>query len=468
MELRDYLEILRQFWKSALGVGLCVLAAAAAFTFLPPPQYTATTKLFLGVPGRSVEEAVRGLDFTAQQMKSYAVVATAPLVLEPVTRRLNLSEPPLELAERIQVTVPLNTVVLEIAATDSTPDGAAGIANAVAEQFSTVVGGLVSARGGGSEQVRATVLSAAIPPSAPSSPQVFRNLTVGVALAAMAGLATAFLRFTLSPKLRNERDLLAITEVPVLGVIPHTPPASHHDGSSAKRGPRGEAVRRLRANLKFVAEPGALKTILVSSPVWGEGTTSTARDLALAMADAGVRVVLVEADLRQPTLARDLNLPQNFGLSHVLIGEANLIDVVYSWPGTNLSVLPAGEVPPNPGDLLGSGRIGPLMQRLRESFDVVLIDGPAILEVSDSLELSRHVRGVLLVVSVHLVRRRQLAEALASLETVDAKPIGLVLNETRVKQRRLSRRRRRPTTLSAWDTWRPEPEVVADGAPSST
>jgi capsular exopolysaccharide synthesis family protein len=176
----------------------------------------------------------------------------------------------------------------------------------------------------------------------------------------------------------------------------------------------------------------------------------------------------VEADLRQPTLARDLNLPQNSGLSHVLIGEANLIDVVHVWPGTTLSVIPAGEVPPNPGDLLSSARMGPLMRRLSESFDIVLIDGPAILEVSDSLELSRHVHGVLLVISVNLVRRRQLAEALASLETADAKPVGLVLNEARVKQRRQSRRRRRATTLSAWDTWQPHPEVVADGTPSST
>ena len=170
---------------------------------------------------------------------------------------------------------------------------------------------------------------------------------MGVALAVLAGLATALLRFALSSKLRNERDLLAITEVPVLGVIPHASRADLRlDGRSAQRGPRGEAVRRLRANLKFVAEPDWLNTILVSSAVSGEGTSSTARDLALSMAEAGVRVVLVEADLRRPTLARDLNLPQGSGLSHVLIGEADLADVVYVWPGTTVAVVPAGEVPP--------------------------------------------------------------------------------------------------------------------------
>src|SRR5829696_1888 len=457
MESRDYLEIVRHYWKSALGVALSVLVAAAVITFLPAPKYTATTRLFLGVPSRSVQEAVQGLDFTAQQMKSYAELATSPLVLEPVTRELNLGKTSAELATMTKVTVPLNTVVLEIAVTDATPARAAGIASAVADQFAVVVGEVVPTQGEESEPVRATVMSRAIPPSAPSSPQPIRNLTVGIALAVMAGLATAFLRYALSSKLRNERDLLAITEVPVLGVIPHAPPADLRlEGRSAERGPRGEAVRRLRANLRFVAEPDWLNTILVSSAVWGEGTSSTARDLALAMADAGVRVVLVEADLRRPTLARDLNLPQGSGLSHVLIGEADLTDVVHVWPGTAVAVVPAGEVPPNPSDLLGSARMAPLIQRLSATFEVVLIDGPAILEVSDSLELSRHARCALLVVSVNQIQRRQLAEALASFETADAKLVGLVMNDARVKPWQRRGRRKRHSALPAWDNWQPK------------
>src|SRR5215207_5062559 len=159
MELRDYLEIVRHHWKGALGVALSVLAATAMVTFLPPREYTATVRLFLGVPSRSVQEAVQGLDFTAQQMKSYAEVVTSPLVLEPVTRKLNLDRSPDQLASITEVTVPLNTVILEIGVTDSTPDGAARIANAVGGQFSEVVGGLIQTTGRGSEPVRATVLS---------------------------------------------------------------------------------------------------------------------------------------------------------------------------------------------------------------------------------------------------------------------------------------------------------------------
>src|SRR5829696_3186818 len=457
MESRDYLEILRHYWKSALGVALTVLVVAAAITFLPSPKYTATTRLFLGVPSRSVQEAVQGLNFTAQQMKSYAEVATSPLVLEPVTRQLNLGKTSDELATITKVTVPLNTVILEIEVTDSTPARAAAIANAVGAQFAAVVGEVVPTQKDASEPVRATVLTRAIPPSAPSSPQPIRNLTVGIGLALLAGLATAFLRFALSSKLRNERDLLAITEVPVLGVIPHTRPADLRlEGRSAQQDPRGEAVRRLRANLRFVAEPEWLNTILVSSAVWGEGTSSTARDLALAMADAGVRVVLLEADLRRPTLAHDLNLPQGSGLSHVLIGEADPADVVYAWPGTTVAVVPAGEVPPNPSDLLGSARMAPLMQRLSATFEVVLIDGPAILEVSDSLELSRHAGCALLVVSVNRIQRRQLAEALASFETADAKLVGLVINDARVKPWQRSGRRKRHSALPTWDNWQPK------------
>ena len=157
MESRDYLEIVRHYWKSALAVALSVLVAAAVITFLPAPRYTGITRLFLGVPSRSVQEAVQGLDFTAQQMKSYAEVATSPLVLGPVITELNLGKTPDQLATMTKVTVPLNTVILEIAVTDSTPARAAQIANAVGEQFTAVVGDLVPTQGNESEPVRATV-----------------------------------------------------------------------------------------------------------------------------------------------------------------------------------------------------------------------------------------------------------------------------------------------------------------------
>src|SRR5215212_4251433 len=176
VEPREYLDILRRRWLSIAIITLLTLASVSAATLMMPKAYTATTRLFFAVAGDSVSALAQGSNFVEKQMASYAEVARSPKVLEPVVEQLGLTTTAAELANSIEATVPVETVIIEIAATDPNPREAARIADAVGAELAKAAGDLTPSRRDGSEAVRATALSAAQVPTSPSSPNIPRNL----------------------------------------------------------------------------------------------------------------------------------------------------------------------------------------------------------------------------------------------------------------------------------------------------
>jgi capsular exopolysaccharide synthesis family protein len=193
-------------------------------------------------------------------------------------------------------------------------------------------------------------------------------------------------------------------------------------------GDQAEAYRRLRTNLRFLNLAGPSRSIMITSAVPGEGKSTTAINLAVAMAEGSSRILLIDADLRRPSAARYLGLEGAVGLTTVLIGEAAVEDVIQSWGGS-IDVLPAGQIPPNPSELLDSAAMSGLLRRLGASYDTILLDTSPLLPVTDAAALSRFVDGALLVVGCQTVHRNQVADALGSLAAVDARVLGLVLNQ---------------------------------------
>jgi capsular exopolysaccharide synthesis family protein len=160
----------------------------------------------------------------------------------------------------------------------------------------------------------------------------------------------------------------------------------------------------------------------------GEGKSTTATNLAIAIAQAGGSVCLVDADLRRPMIGEYLGLEAEIGLTTVLIGSAVLDDVLQPWGGDNLYVITSGRVPPNPSELLGSEAMSEVIQRLEQSFDTVIIDAPPLLPVTDAAVLSSHVSGVVVVVGCKRVRQHELEKALSALNLVGSRTLGVVLN----------------------------------------
>jgi capsular exopolysaccharide synthesis family protein len=194
-------------------------------------------------------------------------------------------------------------------------------------------------------------------------------------------------------------------------------------------GAPAEAIRRLRTNLQFVGAGTQSKSLVVTSSVPGEGKSTTAINLAVSLADAGSRVILVDADLRRPSVADYLGVEGRAGLTTVLIGRADLEDVIQPWRDSGLHILPSGQVPPNPSELLGSTVMVDLLAKLEADYDVVLLDTPPLLPVTDATILTKLVGGAVVVVGADRIHKAQLAEALETLEIAGAQLHGLVLNK---------------------------------------
>ncbi|WP_375423626.1 polysaccharide biosynthesis tyrosine autokinase [uncultured Friedmanniella sp.] len=432
MELTELVRIVRRRWLSLALCMLACLAASSALTLVVTPRYTATTQVVFAVEGgQSVTDLAQGSNFAEKQMTTYAQVATSPLVLDAVIRKLDLHTTAAGLAGTIDASVLTNTVILQIAATDTNPQQAAAIANAVGAELSSVAVQLSPEQQSGQQSVRATTLANAVPPTSPSSPHVFRNVLLGLALGLVLGLAIAILRHVLDTKVRSEADIRAVTDTSILGVIafddgvPTHPVILREDPRSAA----AEAVRRLRTNLQFIGVAQQSRSIVVTSSVPGEGKSTTAINLAVSLADAGARVLLVDADLRRPSVAEYLGLEGRVGLTTVLIGKASVEDVVQPWSDSSLDILPAGQIPPNPSELLGSPAMRALLDQLTSSYDMVLIDSPPVLPVTDAAVLGRQVGGALLVAGMDRIHRPQLRETLESLDTAGCQVLGLVMNK---------------------------------------
>jgi polysaccharide biosynthesis transport protein len=432
VELSEYLNILRRRWLTLAIIALTALALGSAVTLAMPKKYTATTRLFIAVAGgESATDLAQGSNFAEKQMSSYAEVATSPRVLGPVIQQLGLRTTPKELSESVEATVPVTTVILEISATDLDPTRAAMIANAVGRELANAASELSPAKDDGTKAVVVTTIAEAEVPDTASSPKILQNLGVGLILGLLLGLGVAVLRHVLDTKIRNESDVRALTDSPILGVVAYDQEVSSHPVILRDQplAAPSEAVRRLRTNLQFIDIGNRSKSIVISSSIPGEGKSTIAINLAVSLADAGARVILVDADLRRPSIAEYLSIEGAAGLTTVLIGRAEVEDVVQPLGGTSLDLLPAGQIPPNPSELLGSTAMAELLERLSASYDMVLLDSPPVLPVTDAVVLSNLAGGALVVVGVDRIHRPQLQQSLESLETAGAHLFGVVMNK---------------------------------------
>lgn len=437
MELRDYLAIVRKRWLMIAALTAATVALALGLSVLSTPLYTAQTQIYVSVQGgTTTSDMLQGANFTRQQVTSYTGLVTSPLVLRPVIEDLALDLRVDQLASRTTSGSPANSSLINISVTDESPAVAAALANAVSDEFRRVVADLETPLDSGTSTVKLTMVREATAPGSPSTPNTKLNLALGLVGGLALGLAAAVLRQVLDTKIRDEASVAQVTRSSVVGVIVFDDEAASRPliVQSDPHSPRAEAFRRLRTNVQFLDVGEAKKTFVVTSALPGEGKSTTTINLAIALAEAGSRVVLVDADLRRPSVAKYLGMEGSAGLTTVLIGRASAEDVVQPWGNGRLSVLPSGQIPPNPSELLGSSAMTALLSELAAAYDVVLLDTPPLLPVTDAAVLAKVTNGALVVVGAGKVHKQQFAEALGSLETVGARVLGVVVNREPRKQ----------------------------------
>ena len=432
MELADYLRILRKYWRSITAVTLGTLLLAALFSLVSKPTYTSSSTIFLSIrSANTAGELNAGSSYVENQAQSFAKVAKTPIVLQPAIDDLDLETTPEKLAGSITASVPTNTATIDLSVVRGDPAEAAEITEAVSNRLIVIVAQLSPPGPDGAEPVIATVVKPATTPTSPTSPNVPQNLALGVLLGLLLGAGQAILRDTLNVYVRTVNDIERVTDRPVLGNIAFDTDAEIHPLvlQVDPHSPRAEAYRRLRTNLQFLGLEEGKRSIVITSSIPGEGKTTSAINIASTLATAGERVLIIDADLRRPKVASYLQLEGSVGLTTVLIGDARLEDVVQPYGDTRMEVLTAGPVPPNPAELLGFDAMRQLVDQAMARYDSVIIDTPPLLPVTDAAVLSDLASGTLLIAGARVVRRPELAAAIASLEQVDARILGVVLNK---------------------------------------
>jgi succinoglycan biosynthesis transport protein ExoP len=489
--LEQILGVLR---RRAFVIVLCaVLAAGSAYGFSKrqTKQYTATASLVfnnsqlgqqlagLQAAGTSNQQAQQNTNLKLVQIGDMAA-KTAILLGQGLTEE--------KVSASVSVSAQSESNIVEVSATDTSPARAAAIANTYIRQFvkeqqnanhayyssalalvnkqlaaltpherlgtaalalenrAQSLGVLAELRSGSVQTARVAKI-----PRSPSSPKVSRNTMLGAVMGLLFGLAVAFLLERLDRRIREPKDLEAVYGLPLLGVVPESAALARSGGRKGQtRGAlppnEAEVFHLIRAHLRYFNVDRDLRTLMIASAAPGDGKTTVAEHLAGAAARMGSRVLLIEADLRRPTLATHLNIPSGPGLSDVLIGAISLREATQSVGldqpegngsrGRTLDVLVAGAtLPPNPGELIESHAMEAVLLQAKATYDLVIIDTPPLTAVSDAIPLLRKVDGVIIVGRVGR-NRRDVAERLHETLTGAGAPLlGVIANGFKVSGR---------------------------------
>ncbi|MEV7578651.1 MULTISPECIES: polysaccharide biosynthesis tyrosine autokinase [unclassified Microbacterium] len=454
MEIHDYVRILRRNAVLLLSAALIGLAGGTFVALNAAPRYDATTTLFVSAqsPSGSSTDLNLGRTYAQQAVSSYVALVPSALVLQPVIDDLGLDLRPAQLAENVRASAELNSLAISVTVSDGNPSQSARVANAIGESFATVVVEQLEKRADDSvSPIRIDTLQVAQVPVAPVAPNVTTSMTIGGIVGIAGGFALTALRAAIDTRVRSIDDVERSTSVPVLGGIAFDPKAPQQPlvVAADSRDPRAEGFRALRTNVEFLAAGGSTPVVVITSAGPGDGKSTTAANLAIAFAQSGSKVALVDGDLRMPRVADYFAIEGGVGLTDVLAGRIAASDALQRWGRGALFVLPAGTIPPNPAELLGSTAMSSLLADLRVAFDIVIIDAPPVLLVTDAAVLAGQSNGALLVVAAGKTTSPRLRAAIDSIDKVGATILGTVITmlPTTNPARFLASRKRRAKFL---------------------
>jgi polysaccharide biosynthesis transport protein len=482
--LRSYLVILRRRKWWIICAAVAGLAVSLAVALTQAKQYSAAAQLLVQPSSQALAAGSTLQPVTPTEVQTELQLVTSAPVQQLVQRELG-RRPPVNAVQVAQ------TNVISIAAIATTPALAARIANTYARAFVTYQQTVITAnmtaaeaqlrsqvksigaqitslqhRPGTSAEVTALLNQEAVlkeqysqlqvtgaqatagaatggvelvtpaqAPTGPSSPKPVQDALLGLLAGLIVGLGAAFLRHNLDEAVSSKDAAEELGGSPVLGLVPMVTAWKRRShaivvSTSKPTSSAAESYRSLRTSLQFARQEHDLRTILITSPTSSEGKTSTLANLGAVFAQAGERVVLVSGDLRRPRIGQFFGIDEAAGLTSILAGEHSLVQVLQQVPGNErLWVLPCGPIPPNPAELLSQRSTHDVLATLREEFDLVLIDSPPVLPVTDAMVLSSYADGTLLVVAAGQTRRAELQRASEKFAQAHAPLLGIVLNE---------------------------------------
>ena len=425
MTILDFVRMLRANLK-LLMIGLLVGALLGfGYSLLQPKVYASSSTGYVTIgEGSGIGDVISGSVAAKEKAAAYLALIKSSAVADQIIAAnpdMNLTRG--QIQGSLTAEVDPNSALIKVSAEANSPEAAQALANGSLEAVAKVVNDLE-----GSSAVRVIPLEDAPLNSSPVSPNVPKLVAFGAAAGLGLVLAAVLLRRTVDTKLRTRDDATKATKAGILGVLPLSEELTEENILRTKNDHISqEAIRQMRTNLRFVNVDQPPRSIIVTSAEPGEGKSTVSTSIARALADAGEPVVIIDADLRRPTIAKKFKIDSKVGLTQVLAGQVQLSDAVRQFEDTQLFILPAGRIPPNPSELLGSEKMRSLIQELSSEFTVI-VDVPPVLPVTDAALLSTAVDGVVIVGSVGKTRKENLAEAVENLRKVSANLLGVVIN----------------------------------------
>ncbi len=449
MTLEDYLRIFRRHWLGVVALTIVGVLVGGGVSLLMPRVYQADASGFVTAQSDGNAGMASVVDsYSKSRAKSYVELAKDRKVAERVIADLGLDASPQALVTRISATVPADTVTLRVTASAPTAQGAQDLANAwivaLSDEIAELEGGALEGTDPGNSRgvVALVPRETAVLPSSPSSPNVRLNLALGLLVGLALGIAYAIVRNIMDKRIRSAEAVEREFEVPVIGTLPVDDVLRKSSGrligttSATAQNPHlrlAEALRELRTNIQFVNVDNPPRIIVMTSPSPQDGKSTIAANLALAMAETGRRVILIDADLRRPTVSDTFGITERIGLTDMIVGKAQIADVLHRAPqNPQLYVLPAGTIPPNPSELLGSQALMDFLNKLAEHATVIL-DAPPLLPVTDSAILAARTDGAIVVISAGKTHIDELGKALTNIRKVNGKTLGVIINRVPIK-----------------------------------
>jgi capsular exopolysaccharide synthesis family protein len=493
MEIRQYAALIRKWIWLIILLGLVAGGAAYLVSRGSTPVYEASATLMVNQAANPTTVTGYSDILTSERLaRTYANLLTSRPVMDETARRLGIT--PKLLAGTVTVTPVRDTQLLEIKVEGIIPELTAQIANTLPAVFvernaemqlgrvteskikleqeiastekdladtqqqlktvtddtqrtrletslaqyrntySTLVASYQQVKLAEAQATNNIVVAepAAIP-ERPIRPRTSTNVMLAVVIGALLGLGIVFLVEYLDDTVKTPDDISRITGLSTLGAIARL----KESGGPRQlvtwlrtKAPESEAYRTLRTNIQFSSVDKPIRSLLVTSSSPGEGKSTTTANLAAVLAQTGQRVIVVDTDLRRPVLHKVFGVPNNIGLTNVLLAGENvsLEGYLQTTEIEPLCVLTSGPIPPNPSELLGSHRMERLVGALVQAADIVLFDSPPVLAVTDAVVMARHVDGVLLVVDAGHTREHALAQAVGELQKTGVNLLGVALN----------------------------------------
>lgn len=430
--VRAAVRVLKRGWGWVVVLALVFGSVGLGYSVSQDPTYRSTATLYVTSGAEDgAQSAYQGSLASQQRVASYTRLVNSDAVLSNALRSSGLDISVEEAKASLSASATEDTVLLTISADSHDRAAAAQLANSVAESMTLYVGELETPSGGGAPLAKLTVVTPASSSSSPITPRTERNTLLGVVVGLIGGLAIIFIRDRYSNRIRDVDEFSGVTSAPVLAAVPSDDLLKKQGLIDFSSGATlaAEAYRKLRTNLSFTSVDNPSRRIIVTSALAAEGKTTTAMNLAAALAETGKRVALVDADLRRPQVYHRAGGMGDIGFTNYLKGDASMADLLQPSEVKGLQILASGPQPPNPAELLGSKRAGQGIENLSAMFDYVIIDSPPLLPVTDAAVLAQWADGVILVARANQSRLPDVTAAIEQLGAVQTSLVGVVLTD---------------------------------------